>query len=66
MTEQLKNIVIKTLKLAIPQIDNLFLNSQYRKNNFYKAVRQERNFTTIFGDLDFERYYYTDLHYHEK
>ena len=60
VNDQLNNIVIKTLKLAIPQIDNLFLNSQYRKNNFYKSDKHDRSFTTIFGDLEFERYYYTD------
>ena len=56
----LNKIIIKTLELAIPQIDNLFLNSQYRKNNFYKFKANNRSFTTIFGDIEFTRYYYSD------
>lgn len=58
--EFLNKIIIKTLELAIPQIDNLFLNSQYRKDNFYKFKTNYRSFTTIFGDIEFSRYYYTD------
>ncbi len=58
--EVLNNIIIKTLELAIPQIDNLFLNSQFRKNNYYKFKSNYRSFTTIFGDIEFDRYYYTD------
>ena len=60
INEQLNDIVIKTFEMAIPQIDTLFLNSQYRKNNFYKFNKNYRSFTTIFGDLEFERHYYTD------
>ena len=60
INEHLKTIVINSLKLAIPQIDYLFLNSQYRKDNFYKTIKHNRSFTTLFGDLEFERYYYTD------
>ena len=56
----LRDIVIKTLEMAIPQIDQLFINSQYRKNNFYKFKPNFRSFTTIFGDIEFERHYYTD------
>lgn len=58
--EFLNKIIIKTLELAIPQIDKLFLNSQYRKDNFYKFNANHRSFTTIFGDIEFDRYYYTD------
>lgn len=58
--DSLNNIIIKALELAIPKIDNLFLNSQYRKDNFYKFKKNYRSFTTIFGDIEFSRYYYTD------
>ena len=58
--EVLNNLIIKTLELAIPQIDNLFLNSQFRKDNYYKFKSNYRSFTTIFGDIEFNRYYYTD------
>ena len=57
---ELNDIIIKTLEMAIPQIDILFLNSTYRKNNYYKFNSNRRSFTTIFGDLEVERYYYTD------
>ena len=58
--EVLNNLIIKTLELAIPQIDNLFLNSQFRKDNYYKFKSNYRSFTTIFEDIEFNRYYYTD------
>lgn len=56
----LNNVVIKTLEMAIPLIDNYFLNSQHRKNYFYYTKLISRNITTIFGELSFSRYYYTD------
>lgn len=60
INEKSKDVIIKTLKLAISQIDTMFLNSTYRKNNFYKSDVHSRSFTTIFGELEFDRIYYTD------
>lgn len=60
INSELSNIVIKTLEMAIPQIDKMFVISQYRKNNYYKYNQDFRSFTTIYGDIEFERYYYTD------
>ena len=60
LTETQKKIIIKALNRAIPKIDKAFLDSDYRKGNFYKSNVHKRSITTIFGDLDFERIYYTD------
>ena len=43
----------------------MFVNSQYRKNNYYKYNKDFRSFTTIYGDIEFERYYYALLDYHK-
>ena len=56
----LKQIVIEIYKKAIPLIDDMFLNSEYRKKNFYKSGKSSRTIITIFGELQFERYYYVD------
>lgn len=56
----LDSVVIKTLEMAIPKIDEYFLNSEHRKTNFYKCVKHSRNITILFGELSFERFYYTD------
>lgn len=60
LNDGLRNMIIETMKLAIQRIDNAFLNSSYRKYNFYKCDTHRRSITNIFGDLDFERIYYTD------
>ncbi len=60
LNDGFKKMIIETMKLAIPRIDNAFLSSDYRKHNFYKCDTHKRSITTIYGDLDFERIYYTD------
>lgn len=60
LMDKFKEVIIKTLEKSIPKIDELFLNSRYRKFYFYKSNVQKRSITTIFGDLNFERIYYTN------
>lgn len=59
---KLKQIVLQIYKKAIPLIDKMFLNSEYRKKNYYKATSKphERTIMKIFGELQFERHYYVD------
>ena len=58
--ENLNQVIVETFKLAIPKIDAYFLTSEYRRKNFYKCDTHSRNITLIFGELEFERIYYTD------
>lgn len=54
-------LIIEILEEIIPIIDDLFLNSDFRKNNYYKNkenIIRDREF--IFGSLLYERNYYTD------
>ena len=60
LNSNLNEVVIKTLQMAIPQIDEYFLNSNYRKLYFYKGSIHNRSITLLFGDLNYERIYYTD------
>lgn len=62
LLSKLKQIIIQIIKKAIPLIDDMFLNSEYRKKNFYKSSSKplERTIINIFGELNFERYYYVD------
>ncbi len=56
-----KTIVIDTISYVIRVIDKLFLDSKYRKKNFYinkQAI--PRTIVDVFGTLCFERNYYTD------
>ena len=57
---KIKKILLKTYVNAIKKIDQLFMNSTFRKNRFYKSTCKSRNIVTIFGDLTFERYYYVN------
>lgn len=58
--EAFNKTIIETLKLAIPAIDKHYCDSEYRKSNFYKSNSHSRTIVTIFGELNFERNYYTD------
>ena len=55
MKEKFNSIIINSIKIAIPLIDKMFLSSNYRRLNFYKCNTHTRSFTTIFGDLEYER-----------
>lgn len=57
---KLNSLIIEIYKRAIPLIDNMFLNSDYRKKNFYKANSHERTIIKTFGELNFKRNYYVD------
>lgn len=57
----IKKIIIDTITYAIKVIDNLFSKSDYRKKNLYiNKQNVPRTIVTIWGDLSFERCYYTD------
>ena len=60
LKDSLNKVVIQTLKLAIPKIDTYFNNSTYRKMYFYRNAPRSRNLSLIFGELSFEKMYYTD------
>ncbi len=60
IASELKRIILEIYKEAIVSIDELFLNSDYRKQNFYKATSNERTIVTINGELNYVRNYYVD------
>lgn len=45
---------------AITEIDEMFANSDYRKNNYFKSIKKPRTIIKLSGQLQFERYYYVD------
>ena len=51
-----KNILITTFKA----IDEMFMGSKYRKENFESHEKLERTITTIFGDITYKRRIYRD------
>ena len=54
-------LFIETIEESIPIIDNLFLNSDFRKSNFYISKRNIiRDRELYFGCLLYERNYYCD------
>ena len=57
---KIKKIILETYVHAITKIDQLFMNSPFRKNRFYKSTSKNRTIVTIFGELNFERYYYVN------
>ena len=58
--EAVNKTILETYKLSIPEIDNYFCNSEYRKSKFYKSDIHSRCIVGIFGELNIERNYYTD------
>ncbi len=62
LLSKLKSIILQIYKSAITLIDEMFLNSKYRKKNFYKSSSApiERTVIKIFGELHFQRHYYVD------
>lgn len=60
-TKKIHEIIIRVLKSAIKTIDNLFAKSDYRRKNFY-INKQNINRTIVdcYGELSFNRTYYTD------
>ena len=61
LISKIKKIVIDTMVYAINVIDKLFLNSDYRKGNFYiNKQNVPRTIVSIYGTLSFNRTYYTD------
>lgn len=62
LLSKFKQMILQIYQKSIVLIDKLFLNSEYRKNNFYKSSSTpiKRTIVKIFGELSFERYYYVD------
>lgn len=60
-TKKIHELIIRVLKNAIKIIDNLFAKSDYRRKNFY-INKQNINRTIVdcYGELSFNRTYYTD------
>lgn len=49
----LQDIAIKALEIAIPQIDEWYLNSRFRKEHFYKVDYIHKNKDFLFGELSY-------------
>lgn len=60
LLSKLKLIILKIYQKAIQLIDNMFLDSDYRKQYYYKSSTQERTIINIYGELYFQRIYYVD------
>ncbi len=60
VNKKIKDIMIEIYTKAINQIDLMFAESDYRKNNFYKSTNCSRTIIKLFGELRFNRYYYVD------
>ncbi len=60
VNKKIKDIMIEIYTKAIYQIDLMFAESDYRKNNFYKSICCQRTIIKLFGELQFNRYYYVD------
>ena len=56
----LKKTMLEIYQKSIPLIDDIFLNSDYRKRNFYKSNTNNRTIITIYGELNYTRNYYVD------
>ena len=50
-----KEVIVETLQISFPIIDELFLNSQYRKLNYFKAQSHPRTIVTVFGEISYNR-----------
>ena len=60
IVSKLKQLIISIYEKAIPLIDKMFLNSNFRKQNFFKSKSCERTIVNVFGELNFKRNYYVD------
>lgn len=57
----IKSIIVDTIIYTIKIIDDLFLNSDYRKKHFYINKQDvPRTVVSIWGTISFRRTYYTD------
>lgn len=56
----LNKLIIQIYKKAILKIDKYFYESDYRKKYYYSSSKRQRIILTIFGELEFDRYYYID------
>lgn len=60
-TKKIHELIIKVLTNSIKIIDNLFTNSDYRRKHFYiNKQNVKRTIVDCYGELSFERTYYTD------
>lgn len=57
---EIRNIMTEIYKEVIAKLDEMYFNSEYRKNNFYASIKKERTIIKLFGELQFTRYYYVD------
>ena len=60
IVSKLKQLIISIYEKVIPLIDKMFLNSNFRKQNFFKSKSCERTIVNVFGELNFKRNYYVD------
>lgn len=60
MHDVLMNVAIKAFEIAIPKIDEWYAKSEYRKTHFYMGSSSYKNRILLFGELSYERNYYTD------
>lgn len=59
--KNMANLLIETIKNAIPKIDKIFESSEYRKKNFYISKRDiPRDRELMFGSLYYSRNCYCD------
>lgn len=54
----LKELMRSTIEKSIKKIDEAFACSYERKQHYYLSGKRDRTIVTIFGELNFERYYY--------
>lgn len=57
---KIKKIFLQIYKEAIEEIELMFFNSEYRRKNFYRRGLHDRTIIEHFGQLQYERGYYTD------
>lgn len=60
MHDTLKQVAIKAFEIAIPKIDEWFSNSEYRQSHFYRGSKHHKDRVLLFGELSYDRIYYTD------
>lgn len=61
LQQNTKNLIINIIKEAIYFFDEKFRNSEERKKEYYINIRYDcRTITTIFGDIEIKRTYYSN------
>ena len=58
--DAIAQVAIRAFEIAIPEIDEWFSNSEYRKTYFFRGSKQHKNRILLFGELSYDRTYYTD------